>query len=174
MRAIVLVSSLTGNTYKVARYVQKGIGETCDLKRVGDEVDLSLYDLCFVGFWLDSGHVENKALELISALENKTVGLFGTLGGNPKSAEAQKVMQTAIDALNNPQHNNTLLGSFWVQGKISRSVLEKMYAMFPHLKDDENHIKRIAQAATHPDAADRLKALLIAQKWYRKALKLRG
>ena len=174
MRAIVLVSSLTGNTYKVARYVQKGIGECCDLKRVGDDVDLSLYDLCCVGFWLDSGHVENKALELISSLEHKKVGLFGTLGGNPQSPEAQKVMQTAIDALNNPSRNNTLLGTFWVQGKISRSVLDKMYEMFPHLKEDEKHIKRIAQASTHPDAKDRLKALLNAQKWYRKALKLRG
>ena len=49
-----------------------------------------------------------------------------------------------------------------------------MYEKFPGLKEDPKHVERIAKAAVHPDAADRLKALLKAQYWQEKALKIKA
>lgn len=174
MKAVVLVSSKTGNTYKIARYVQKGFGDDCDLLRTTDKYDLSRYDTVLVGFWLDSGHVDNDSLALLKKLYYKKVGIFGTLGGDPKSEAASKVMQSAVDALNDGHRCNMLLGTFFVQGKISKDVLKVMYEKFPGLKNDEKHIKRINAAATHPDAVDRIKALLEAQYWKKQADKVKA
>ena len=55
MKSLVLVSSKTGNTYKIARYVQKGFGCGCDLKRTTEKYDLSAYDTVLVGFGLIRG-----------------------------------------------------------------------------------------------------------------------
>lgn len=174
MKSLVLVSSKTGNTYKIARYVQKGFGCGCDLKRTTEKYDLSAYDTVLVGFWLDSGHVDNDSLAVLKSLYYKKVGIFGTLGGDPQSEAAAKVMQSAIAALKEGHRGNRLLGTFWVQGKISKQVLNLMYEKFPGLKEDPKHVERIAKAAVHPDAADRLKALLKAQYWQEKALKIKA
>ena len=109
-----------------------------------------------------------------SSLYYKKVGIFGTLGGDPQSEAAAKVMQSAIAALKEGHRGNRLLGTFWVQGKISKQVLNLMYEKFPGLKEDPKHVERIAKAAAHPDAADRLKALLKAQYWQEKALKIKA
>lgn len=169
MKAVVLVSSKTGNTYKIARYVQKGFGGTCDLKRTTDKYDLSEYDTVLVGFWLDSGHVDAASMALLKSLYFKKVGIFGTLGGDPKSEAAAKVMSSAVDALKEGHRGNMLLGTLFIQGKISTAVLDVMYEKFPELKNDARHLQRIAAASLHPDAADRLKALLTAQYWLKKA-----
>lgn len=174
MKSLVLVSSKTGNTYKIARYVQKGFGCDCDLKRTTEKYDLSAYDTVLVGFWLDSGHVDNDSLALLKNLYFKRVGIFGTLGGDPKSEAAAKVMKTAVDALYEGHRGNILLGTFWVRGKISKSVLSVMYEKFPELKNDEKHIKRITEASVHPNAEDRLTALLNAQYWQKKAQKIKA
>ncbi len=172
MRAVVIVSSKTGNTYKIARFVQKGFGYDCSLKRIEDQADLSAYDIVMVGFWLDSGHVDHDALALLKSLKFKKVGIFGTLGGDPKSEAAAEVLQSAVDALNEGSRGNLLLGAFLVQGKISCSVLNMLHEKFPHLKQDQKHLQRIAEASAHPDAYDRIKALLNGQHWRQKALKI--
>ena len=172
MKAVVIVSSKTGNTYKIARFIQKGFGDSCDLKRVEDKVDLSAYDIVMVGVWLDSGHVDYDSLALLKSLSFKKVGIFGTLGGKPKSEAAAKVMQSAVDALNEGCRKNLLLGTLLVQGKVSKNVLNMMYEKFPHLKQDKLHQQRIADASKHPDANDRIKALLKGQYWHQKALRI--
>lgn len=140
--------------------------------RVEDKDDLSSYDTVIVGFWLDSGHVDNDSLALLKSLYFKKVGIFGTLGGDLNSEAAAKVMQSAVDALHEGYRGNCLLGTFFIQGKISQSVLNTMYEKFPYLKNDKKHLQRIADASTHPDASDRVKAMLKGQYWRKKSSKI--
>lgn len=173
LRTLVAVSSQTGNTWKAGRYVHKGAGTAAVLARTQELADKGLqpedFDCVMVGFWLDSGHVDNDSLALLHSLHGKKVALFGTLGGNPKSPEAKKVMDTAVEALGGPERGNMCLGTLWLQGKISQQVLNMMYERFPGLKDDPAHKARIAAAQSHPDAQDRLKALWHGEYWQRKA-----
>lgn len=172
MRAVVIVSSKTGNTYKIARFVQKGFGYDCSLKRIEEQANLSAYDIVMLGFWLDSGHVDHDSLALLRSLNFKKVGIFGTLGGDPKSKAAAEVMQSAVDALNEGSRSNLLLGTFLVQGRVSSRVLNMLHEKFPHLKQDKKHLQRIAEASAHPNAYDRIKALLNGQHWRQKAMKI--
>ncbi len=172
IRTLVIVSSKTGNTRKIARAMVRGLEGDAVLRNCGDEVDFAAFDLVLVGFWLDSGHVDEKALEVLKTLKGKKTGIFGTLGGNPASPEAQKVLKSACDALLEGERGNTLIGTYMCRGKISAEVLELMNRMFPKLKDDPKHLERIRTSSTHPDARDRYLAGLCARRWQGRAARL--
>ena len=167
MNTQIVVSSVTGNTLKVAKAIFESLVNSnkvdkCALVKVEDYKNSDDFENVLVGFWLDSGHADIKALEVIKSLKDKNVGIFGTLGGRPDSKGAFEVMQKTCESLDK---SNVLLGNMFIQGKVSSEVLERMYVAFPHLKDDENHQKRIKEAATHPDATDLEMAAMTARKW---------
>ncbi|MGN1281452.1 MAG: flavodoxin family protein [Succinivibrio sp.] len=158
MKALIVVSSVTGNTLKVAKAVQSAL--SCDLARIEDildtdNFDTENYDTLIVGFWLDSGHIDNKSLEFIPTVKNKKVVLFGTLGGDPQGKGAAMMMDRTVSMLDK---SNELLGHFWIQGKISDDVISLMYSHHPELKDNKAHQERIKRASTHPDENDLKKA----------------
>lgn len=161
MKSVVLYSSLTGNTKKVASSIASAI-ENAQIKEIDESLSLDDYDFVAVGFWLDSGHVDKKSLEVIKKLKNKKVALFGTLGGDPNSEGACKVMDKTVSYLDK---SNKLVGTLWIQGKVSEDVLKKIYESFPHLKNDESHMKRILDASGHPSAQDLDLAFYTAKKW---------
>lgn len=167
MNTQIVVSSVTGNTLKVANAIFESLAKSdktdrCTLVKVDDYKNSDGYEFVLVGFWLDSGHADIKALEVIKSLKNKKVGIFGTLGGRPDSKGAFEVMQKTCQSLDK---SNVLLGNMFIQGKVSEEVLEKMYESFPNLKNDENHQKRINDASSHPDKTDLDMASMTAKKW---------
>lgn len=169
MRSAILVSSRTGNTWKIARQMRRALGPECSLYRSDEAVDVSDCDLVLVGFWLDSGHVDDDAAAVLQRLQGKKAAIFATMGGDPRSEAARKVMQSAVDLLLSGDRGNQLLGTFMCRGRISSAVLQRMYELFPHIKDDPAHQARIKAAAAHPDAGDKLLAQLTAARWLKKA-----
>ena len=80
MQTIVIYSSQTGNTRKLATQIFAAIpGDSKDLKNIDEyrEKDAELY---FVGFWVDRGDCDEKTVELLSGLHGKKIALFGTCG----------------------------------------------------------------------------------------------
>jgi hypothetical protein len=81
------------------------------------------------------------------------VGLFGTLGADPRSDHARELAEKT-EAL--AAEKNTCLGSFLCRGKIDPAVIE----MFKKLPPDNPHAlteerrKYYEEAAKHPDGAD--------------------
>lgn len=169
MRSVILVSSRTGNTWKIARCMRRALGADCRLCRSDEAVDVSDCDLVLVGFWLDSGYVDADAAAVLQRLQGKKTAIFATMGGDPHSEPARKVMQSAVDLLLSGDRGNQLLGTFMCRGRVSAAVLQRMYELFPHIKDDPAHQARIKAAAVHPDANDRLLAELTAARWLGKA-----
>ncbi len=162
MNKLVAVSSKTGNTKKVAGAISDAIAD-CNLIEIDDcPISLDEYDFVAVGFWLDSGHADGNALSLIKSLRGKNVALFGTLGGDPSSAEAKKVMDETVSYLH---ESNNLVGTMWCRGRISQSVLNRMYELYPQIKNDKKHLERVALASSHPDDKDLVNAALNARKW---------
>ena len=87
MKTLVVYSSRTGNTEKVARAVAEGL-HGCAIYPVKDAPNPSGYDFVAVGYWVDKGMPDADAKRYLENIENCTVALFGTLGAWPDSEHA--------------------------------------------------------------------------------------
>lgn len=165
MKYIVLYSSRTGNTKKIAQAMTEVLpeGTPCLLMKEAP-VDLSNYDCVCMGFWADKGTANNEAQKYLSRLQNDTVVLFATLGVPPQMPHALKTMAAARALLPKGQEP---VGEFHCQGKVDPAVIEMMYKIFPKGHAHGQSAERDAlhqMAATHPDANDlaNAKAFMLA------------
>ncbi|QDR82691.1 flavodoxin family protein [Sporomusa termitida] len=155
MQYIVLYSSRTGNTKKIAEAIGSVLPAATPCLPVGEApVDLNAYDCVFAGFWVDRGSADPEAQQLLRQLEHPRVALFATLGADPKS-------QHAADSLSNAAAlrpgGQPLVHSFICQGKVDPELIEQMKKMFPaghpHAVDEKREALH-KEASKHPDEAD--------------------
>lgn len=153
MKTLIVYSSLTGNTKKVAAAIKAAFGEEADMLPVEEQPPADGYDLVAVGFWVDRGTADQKARDYISGLGHKKVALFATLGAYPDSEHARQSMASAVALLND---SNQFIGSFICQGKVDPQLVEQfknLPAGHPHAMTPER-AARHEEAAKHPDEAD--------------------
>jgi flavodoxin len=153
MSALVVHSSKTSNTEKVAKAIHGVFPKGTDLYRVEDAPPPDDYDLIALGFWVDKGQPDEAAKNYITKIKNKNVALFMTLGAYPDSDHARKSMQSAVDSLNK---DNTVLGTFTCHGKIADNLVKSMATLpagHPHSMSPERKA-RLEEAAKHPDQKD--------------------
>jgi flavodoxin len=167
-KGMIVYSSKTGNTAKVAQeiYERLNLENISELHPVESAPDPASADWLLVGFWVDKGDADPRALEYIGKIMDKKVGVFGTLGAYPGSQHAEDVKERVGARISK---NNALLGSFLCQGKIDPKLRE-MFRGFPpghpHAMTPER-IKRHQDAESHPDneditaAADACREMLI-------------
>ena len=162
MKLLVVYSSKTGNTKKVAM----AIGETLGVEPVAvtENPPPEDYDAIVAGFWVDKGTADAAMKAYLQKITGKRVALFATLGAEPDSAHAQQCLANAAELLGT---GCTLTGQFICQGKVADEMVEMMKKMFPaghpHAMTPER-LARIEKASTHPDAAD----LAAAQNYFGK------
>ena len=148
MQTIVIYSSQTGNTRKLATQIFAAIpGDSKDLKNIDEyrEKDAELY---FVGFWVDRGDCDEKTVELLSGLHGKKIALFGTCGMGNDPAYYQKVIDRVKTWI--PEDNEYMAKS--------GQNTEQIQAM----------IRNFDRAMLHPDRADEAAAADFAvQVWKR-------
>ena len=152
MNILVLYSSRTGNTKKVAEAIQSALPEgTPCLSMAEAPADLSAYDLIFAGYWVDRGTANAEAKTFLEGLHHKNVALFATLGADPTSDHAQKSLDEGAKLL--PKETD-VVGTFICQGAVDPKIIEMMYKKFPeghpHGRSPERDARH-AEAAKHPD-----------------------
>jgi flavodoxin len=155
MKSLILYSSKTGNTKKIAEAIAQALPAGTPCLPVGEApANLSGYDCVFAGFWVDRGTADAQAKKLLERLDHPRVALFATLGADPRS-------QHAADSLSNAAAlrpgNVPLFNRFICQGKVDPQMIEMMKKMFPAGHPHTVDAKREAlhqQASTHPDEAD--------------------
>ncbi|CQR72754.1 flavodoxin [Sporomusa ovata DSM 2662] len=153
MKTLIVYSSLTGNTRKVAEAVQEVFGKEAYIFPVEEKPPADGYDLVAVGFWVDRGTADKKAQEYITGLCNQKVALFATLGAYPDSEHARQSMANAVALIDD---SNQFIGSFICQGKIDPKLVEqfkKLPESHPHAMNPER-AARHQEAAKHPDEND--------------------
>ncbi|MDR1933922.1 MAG: flavodoxin family protein [Spirochaetales bacterium] len=157
MKALVVYSSRTGNTEKIARAIHAAMPRGTGLAGPRDAPDPEGFDFIALGFWVDKGNADAQSLEYIKKIREKKVGLFMTLGARPDSEHAKKCMNS-VKALLEPR--NTVIREFVCQGKID-PALTKMFESFPadhpHAMTDERRARH-EEAAKHPDENDLARA----------------
>lgn len=151
MKAIVVYSSRTGNTRKIAEAVHSALPANAEIYPVQAAPDPAGYDFVALGFWVDKGEPDAAMGAYMDKVWGKHVGLFGTLGAWPDSDHAKESMQKAVERV----AENTVLGTFLCQGKVDPKLLAALEKMKenPHPMTEERRA-RIAEAEKHPDEND--------------------
>ena len=135
MKALIIYSSKTGNTKKVAYGIYDNLKDNYDLhiKDMEEIKDMSMldeYDTLVVGFWVDRGTAHPKAKKFVKAIKNKKIALFATLGADPSSKHGQDVIKN----MNNlPDKSNKLLAVEIYNGLVDPALLEKLKTKPPLL-----------------------------------------
>ena len=156
MKSLVVYSSRTGNTKKVAEAVYKALPDPKEIKKVEDAPPVDGYDFIAMGFWIDRGTADAEAGKYMAEIKGKKVGLFGTLGAYPDSDHAKDCINNAKKLMK----ENEILGIFLCQGKVDPALIKMMEKM----KDDPHHAMTperrasIEEGKKHPDETDCLNA----------------
>ena len=115
MKTLVVYSSRTRNTKKVADAIYEIMPEGSKIAPVTDDPIFMDYDFIALGFWVDKGLPDKKAQEYMRKINGKKVGLFMTLGADPDSEHANDCMKRAEEMV---RSDNDLIGHFISQGKV--------------------------------------------------------
>lgn len=155
MKAIVIYSSLTGNTKKIAHAITQELPEgTPCVSMSALPADIGGYDLVFAGFWVDKGTANKDACHVLNTLHNPHIALFATAGVPPHMEHAKQSLVKAAECL--PEGVEPI-DSFICQGKVDPKVIEMMYKLFPKGHSHGQSADRDArhkQAAVHPNEDD--------------------
>ena len=160
MKKLVIFSTLTGNTEKIANAIFSVIEGEKKLLNVedSDKINIEDYDKIIVGYWVDKGDADEKMKVFMSKIRNKTVSSFGTLGSKSDSEYAKKCMTIVRKFLES--NGNKVEKEFICQGAISPQLIEKFRKMTKegiltghHAVTPETE-KRWAEAAKHPNETD--------------------
>ncbi|MEN8140082.1 MAG: flavodoxin family protein [Thermodesulfobacteriota bacterium] len=144
MKALVVYSSQTSNTKKVAEGLAAELG--CDMVALADAADLSDYELVVVGFWYKAGQPDPASQEFLAKLAGKKVFLFATHGAAVGSPPAENGMAKAKELAGGAQ----VIGSFSCPGEVD----EKFLAMAAKKDPQPPWLGAAPAAKGHPDASD--------------------
>jgi flavodoxin len=160
MPALVVYSTLTGNTRKVGEAILKGLPLGSVIADVKDSPDPAGYDLVVAGYWVDKGKADAATLKYLERLKDRKTAFFFTLGAYPDSPHADSCAKGTEDIL--IANGNECLGHYRCQGKVDPSLLEKMKKALPpehpHAQMTPERKARLEEAAKHPNEEDLLKA----------------
>lgn len=151
MKSLVVYSSLTGNTERVARAVYEALPEPKTIAPVADAPDPAGFDFVAIGYWVDKGMPDSRAQKFMATVQGAHVGLFGTLGAEPDSDHAKECIRKGEELM----AGNIVHGSFLCQGRIDPKIIEAMQKMAADVHPmTPERIARIKEAEKHPDEQD--------------------
>lgn len=147
-RWLVIYSSVTGNTKKVA----EAIGGAVDAEIVPVEdapEDVAGYDLVAVGYWLWRGGPDPKSAACLARLRNVRVVLFETHATENRSEHAVTAFARAGTMLG---EGCSVIGVFECQGQVSEAIRKRHESLTPN----DPHAKSTGWKTSvgHPDDAD--------------------
>lgn len=126
MKSLILYSSLTGNTKKIACSIYEAIQGKKEIKNISELVDDSIdyenYDIVFLGYWVDKGICDKNSKQVLENIHNKKIALFGTMGASTKGSYGASIIEKIQSII---PKDNEILGSFICQGKIAEGLKVK-------------------------------------------------
>ena len=154
MKLLVVYSSMTGNTRKVAEAIAGAVPGSV-LLPVEVEPSPDGFDLVAAGYWVDKGMPDAQSRAWLEKAKGCRMALFGTLGAWPDSEHAKECMRRAAELVESPERGNAVCGSWICQGRIDPHVIEAMQKMAPNVHPmTPERRARIEEAAKHPDEND--------------------
>ena len=122
MKALVVYSSQTGNTKKIAEAVFETLDKEKEIFPIDQAPDPSEYDFIALGFWLIAGKPDSKTLEYLPKInQGQSVFLFVTHGARPGSDHVKNAVNHAKSLA-----KANFVGTFTCQGELSAKIKEKI------------------------------------------------
>jgi flavodoxin len=146
MTSLVVYSSQTGNTRKLAETVRDALPGKTEMAPIEEAPQPEGYDLVAVGFWLQAGKPDPKAAAYLQNVHHVPLLLFATHGAASDSDHARNAMASAADLAPTAD----LVGTFNCPGEVNPKVLEKIRAKTP----PPPWIADADAAVGHPDTED--------------------
>ncbi len=161
MNSLIVYSSQSGNTQKLARAVYESLTGPKEMYAVAEAPDPADYDFVALGFWLQAGKPDPKSAEYLGKVGKKPLFLFATHGAAAGSDHARNAMDLARSLASEAD----VLGTYSCQGEVNPKVLEKA----KNKPEPPVWIADAPNASGHPDEAD-IEVLKhqIAQLWTTK------
>lgn len=154
MKNLIIYSSLTGNTKKVAEACHSISSDNWEIKDINESIDVLAYNKIVVATWIDKGTADLKSLKLIKEIQNKKVGFIITLGAYADSNHAKDCITNVSKAFE--EGNNQIISHFICQGAVDPKLINWMKSLpadHPHAPNPER-IKRWEIASLHPNKED--------------------
>ena len=154
MKGLIVYSSLSGNTRKVAEAIAEVAedGELISVKEFQPSMRVN-FDLFYVGYWVDKGDCDAASLHMLEQLKDCKIILFGTLGAAECTDYYDRV-KASVEAHAAHCH---ILGHFLCQGAVSEAVIERYRGMAAEHPEDEHRRQQLANhenGKSHPDEQD--------------------
>lgn len=167
MKNLLVYSSLTGNTKKVAEVCYSLCDSSWEIRDIKEEFDVEIYSKIVLGCWIDKGTADKKSLELIEKIKNKDIAYFVTLGAYPDSDHAKESLEKI--KIEFEKEGNRVHSSFICQGAVDPKLINWMKNLpndHPHAPNPDR-IKRWEIASQHPNQED----FENARNWFKEILK---
>ncbi len=148
MKSLIIYSSKSGNTKKLADAVESFLPGEKICKSVEEKPGTEGFDLICLGFWFQAGKADPKATELLQGLkaQHTPLFIFATHGAAVDSEHARNGMKKAAELAARCR----VIGTFNCQGEVSPGVLAKAQGM----DQPPPWIKDAPQAVGHPNDGD--------------------
>lgn len=147
MKSLIVYSSQTGNTLKLAKIIYDELKGEKKMFSIDEAPSPEGYDLVAVGFWFQGGKPDPKAVAYLSKCSKPSrIFLFSTHGAAKDSAHVKSAMDYAVGLTN----GSIIAGMFTCQGEVNPKVLEKV----KQKPEPPVWINDAGHAVGHPDEAD--------------------
>ena len=146
MKSLVVYSTQTGNTRKLAEAVFEALSGEREILPVDDAPDPSEYDSIAVGFWLKGGRPDPKSAEYLGKITRQTLFLFATHGAGAGSDHAIHGMALAKSLAAEAD----IRGTYSCQGEVNPKILEKASKK----PEPPGWLADAPDAIGHPNSAD--------------------
>ena len=125
MKSLIVYSSKSGNTKKLAEAIRDILPGEKVLKTMEVNPTTDGYDLVCAGFWFQAGKPDHQAATFLTSCKSGKLFLFATHGAANESGHAANGMATAklLAA------SSEILGSFHCQGEVNPKLIEKARSM---------------------------------------------
>ena len=122
MNSLIVYSSQTGNTKKLAEVIYDTLDGEKEICHVDKAPSLEGYDNIYIGFWFQAGKPDPKTLGFLEQVKDSKVFLFATHGAARESDHVKNAVNSARELLKNAD----VTGVFTCQGEVNPKVLEKV------------------------------------------------
>lgn len=146
MKTLIVYSSQTGNTKKMADAVNELIGGEKTICPVHEAPDPAGFDLVVLGFWLQAGKPDPKSSDYLTKVGDARLFLFATHGAAADSPHVRKAMEQAVALTASAK----IAGTFSCPGEVNPAFLEKVRQKDPQ----PPWIGDAPAAVGHPDNVD--------------------
>lgn len=157
MKTLIVYSSQTGNTRKIADKIYESLEGEKDIITVDQDPDPSGYDLVAAGFWYMGGKPDPKSQKFLAKISKGTkVFLFATHGAGSDSDHAKNGILAAVNLIKEAE----VVGAFSCQGEVNPEILEKV----SQRPQPPEWLPEAPLAMGHPDESDFIELEKILKK----------